>query len=103
MAKKIVDRSQLRPWPSCRRFAPLRGQWKFIHSVDRLADSGWRFQKSITQRLWSIRLMLLLFLNDTILTHFKALWNMSQLQTNDIAESAMAVMTKGPKPNFSKL
>ncbi|GMR35163.1 hypothetical protein PMAYCL1PPCAC_05358 [Pristionchus mayeri] len=34
---------------------------------------------------------------------YVALWNMSQLQTNDIAESAMAVMTKGPKPNYSKL
>ncbi|GMR46630.1 hypothetical protein PMAYCL1PPCAC_16825, partial [Pristionchus mayeri] len=34
---------------------------------------------------------------------YVALWNMSQLQTNDIGESAVAVMTKGPKPNYSKL
>ncbi|GMS94033.1 hypothetical protein PENTCL1PPCAC_16208 [Pristionchus entomophagus] len=34
---------------------------------------------------------------------YVALWNMSQLQTDDIAESAVAVMTKGPKPNYSKL
>lgn len=34
---------------------------------------------------------------------YVAMWNMSQLQTDDIAESAVAVMTKGPKPNYSKL
>ncbi|GMS83270.1 hypothetical protein PENTCL1PPCAC_5445 [Pristionchus entomophagus] len=34
---------------------------------------------------------------------YVALWNMSQLQTDDIAESAVAVMTRGPKPNYSKL
>ncbi|GMT21922.1 hypothetical protein PFISCL1PPCAC_13219, partial [Pristionchus fissidentatus] len=34
---------------------------------------------------------------------FVAMWNMSQLQTDDIAESAMAVMTKGPKPVYAKL
>ncbi|GMT26591.1 hypothetical protein PFISCL1PPCAC_17888 [Pristionchus fissidentatus] len=34
---------------------------------------------------------------------FVAMWNMSQLQTDDIAESAVAVMTKGPKPLYAKL
>ncbi|GMR46634.1 hypothetical protein PMAYCL1PPCAC_16829 [Pristionchus mayeri] len=34
---------------------------------------------------------------------YVALWNMSQGQTNDIAESAVALMTKGPKPIYAKL
>ncbi|GMR30708.1 hypothetical protein PMAYCL1PPCAC_00903, partial [Pristionchus mayeri] len=34
---------------------------------------------------------------------YVALWNMSQAQTDDIAMSAAALMTKGPKPVYAKL
>ncbi|KAF8373276.1 hypothetical protein PRIPAC_79705 [Pristionchus pacificus] len=34
---------------------------------------------------------------------YVAIWNMSQLQTEDMAQSAVAVMTKGPKPIYAKL
>ncbi|GMR46839.1 hypothetical protein PMAYCL1PPCAC_17034, partial [Pristionchus mayeri] len=35
--------------------------------------------------------------------HYVALWNASQLQTDDVAASAVAVLTKGPKPAYAKL
>ncbi|GMS94129.1 hypothetical protein PENTCL1PPCAC_16304, partial [Pristionchus entomophagus] len=34
---------------------------------------------------------------------YVAMWNMSQLQTDDIPASAAAMMSKGPKPIFPKL